>query len=194
MAGLSEMQLGKAGEYLVCADLITKGFVAFPSEQGLGYDVVLDINGKLLRVQVKTTERPRIVPQRDKPIPCYMFNIKRMGKFNGGRVDERAVDLFALVALDSKTIGYLKNKDLRTSMNFRVDAMRGEYYDEKGASDFRMVQRMVEQKRSKKEISIELGLNLTTVYRMADPNYSPFQTSAKYLSDIQRDSEWFYEL
>lgn len=194
MVNSKEMQLGKAGEYLVCADLITKGFVAFPSEQGLSYDVVLDVDGRLLRVQVKTTERPRIVPQRDTPIPCYMFNIKRMGKFNGKRVDERAVDLFALVAIDSKTIGYLKNSDLRTSMNFRVDAMRGEYYDEKGASDFRMVQKMVEQKKSKKEISIELGLNLTTVYRMAHPDYVPFKTSAKYLSDIQRESGWFYEL
>ena len=39
----NELQKGKAGEYLVCADLILKGFVAFISEQGLPYDVVLDI-------------------------------------------------------------------------------------------------------------------------------------------------------
>ena len=30
-----QLQIGKAGEYLVCADLIMKGFIAFPSEQGL---------------------------------------------------------------------------------------------------------------------------------------------------------------
>ena len=33
-----QLQIGKAGEYLVCADLIMKGFIAFPSEQGLPYD------------------------------------------------------------------------------------------------------------------------------------------------------------
>ena len=38
----SELQTGKEGEYLVCADLILKGLIAFPSEQGLPYDVVVD--------------------------------------------------------------------------------------------------------------------------------------------------------
>ena len=33
-----QLQIGKAGEYLVCADLIMKGFIAFPSEQGLSFD------------------------------------------------------------------------------------------------------------------------------------------------------------
>ena len=37
-----DLQVGKAGEYLVCFDLIMKGFVAYPSEQGLPYDLVLD--------------------------------------------------------------------------------------------------------------------------------------------------------
>ena len=33
MKDISDLQIGKAGEYIVCADLILKGFVAFPSEQ-----------------------------------------------------------------------------------------------------------------------------------------------------------------
>jgi len=56
---INDLQAGKAGEYLVCADLIVKGYVAFPSEQGLPFDVVLDVQGRLLRVQVKTTRRLR---------------------------------------------------------------------------------------------------------------------------------------
>ena len=35
------------------SDLIMKGFIAFPSEQGLPYDVLLDNGDKLLKVQVK---------------------------------------------------------------------------------------------------------------------------------------------
>lgn len=61
---VDDMQAGKAGEYLVCADLILKGFVAYPSEQGLPYDVVLDCGGKLLKVQVKATRTHKQTPQR----------------------------------------------------------------------------------------------------------------------------------
>ena len=57
MRSSRQLQIGKAGEYLVCADLIMKGFIAFPSEQGLPYDVLLDNGKKLLKVQVKTTEK-----------------------------------------------------------------------------------------------------------------------------------------
>src|SRR5690554_7519452 len=72
-----QLQIGKAGEYLVCADLIMKGFIAFPSEQGLPYDILLDTGEKLLKVQVKTTEKARSVQQRKNPIPAYIFSIKR---------------------------------------------------------------------------------------------------------------------
>jgi hypothetical protein len=41
---LTDLQLGKAGEYLVCADLILKGHIAFPSEQGLSFEVVFARN------------------------------------------------------------------------------------------------------------------------------------------------------
>jgi len=79
---INDLQAGKAGEYLVCADLIVKGYVAFPSEQGLPFDVVLDVEGRLLRVQVKTTRRLRPLVQRKRPISAYQFNIKRCGKGN----------------------------------------------------------------------------------------------------------------
>jgi hypothetical protein len=126
-----ELQTGKAGEYLVCADLILAGYVAYPSEQGLPYDVVLDINGSLLKVQVKTTEKPRNVPQRTKESFAYIFNIKRNGKGNKQRYKKNDVDIFALVALDSRIIAYLPNKELKTTMNFRVPELKGTYYDEK---------------------------------------------------------------
>ena len=38
---IGHLECGKAGEYLVCADLILKGYIAYPSEQGLPYDVVM---------------------------------------------------------------------------------------------------------------------------------------------------------
>jgi hypothetical protein len=130
LAIVDDLQCGKAGEYLVCADLIIKGFVAYPSEQGLPYDVVMDYNGKLLKVQVKTTRGLRNLPQRKIPVNCYIFNIKRRGKGNKQRTTENTCDLFALVALDTKEIGYMLNKDVKETMNFRATGLNGKYRDE----------------------------------------------------------------
>lgn len=133
MGTISDLQCGKAGEYLVCADLILAGFVAFPSEQGLSFDVVVDVNGRLARMQVKTTRTVRSIPQRKDHQAGYLFNVRRCGK--GGRRAYVAgdVDLFALVALDSKEIGYIAATDAKQSMIFRSPFLEGTYLDERHA-------------------------------------------------------------
>jgi len=130
MNDISDMQIGKAGEYLVCADLIAKGFIAYPSEQGLPYDVVMDDGSKLLKVQVKTTRTHKQKPQRVNNNNTYAFNIKRCGKGNKSTITSESCDIFALVALDAKVIGYMPNADVKQTMFFRVDSMRGTYKDE----------------------------------------------------------------
>lgn len=127
---IDDMQAGKAGEYLVCADLIANGYVAYLSEQGLPYDVVLDTGEKLLKIQVKATRTHKQTPQRVSNINTYSFNVKRCGKGNKNFRSESSCDLFALVALDEKQIGYMKNKDVKQTMFFRVESMRGSYRDE----------------------------------------------------------------
>ena|SRR3990167_2361335 len=115
---IDDLQAGKVGEYLVCADLILKGHIAFPSEQGLPFDVVLSTNNRLYKIQVKTTRQPMPVPQRKNRTDKYLFHIRRCGK--GGRMSygENDVDIFAIVALDTKTIGYLRAKDTKQTMFF----------------------------------------------------------------------------
>lgn len=130
MKDIDDLQIGKAGEYLVCADLIAKGYIAYLSEQGLPYDVVLDAGEKLLKVQVKTTRTHKQTPQRVSNINTYAFNIKRRGKKNKAFHTDESCDIFALVALDEKQIGYMKNKDIKQTMFFRVESMRGTYRDE----------------------------------------------------------------
>ena len=73
-----DLQVGKAGEYLVCFDLIMKGFVAYPSEQGLPYDLVLDTGSKMLKIQVKTTREPKTIPQRADDYKGYLFQVKKV--------------------------------------------------------------------------------------------------------------------
>lgn len=189
----NELQIGKAGEYLVCSDLIMKGFVAFPSEQGLPYDVLLDTGKKLLRVQVKTCEKPRVLPQRNMETLVYQYNIKRHGKNKVAIYGEDEVDVFALVALDSRTVGYLATSETKSTLNFRVDSLRGSYYDEKGIQDYQKAKSLIVEDPSitQTEIARRLGIHVATVNRMLAPNYKPFVSNAKYLSDITRDREWF---
>lgn len=189
-----ELQLGKAGEYLVCADLILKGFVAYPSEQGLPYDVVLDTGKKLIRVQVKTTEKTRAIPQRNKRTEAYIFNIKRRGKGNKSLYADGTVDIFALVCLDSKQIAYVKDKEMKGTVVMRSDQMRGQYHDETGIRIYEQVKQMQMQGMSVNEMSEKLAMKPMAVYRYTQKKYSPFKTSSKYVSDFGRDKNWFYEI
>ena len=188
------MQIGKAGEYLVCADLILKGFVAYPSEQGLPYDVVLDTGEKLLKIQVKTTKEPREITQRKNNTYCYVFELSRHGVLNKERYKENEVDIFALVALDTKQIGYVTKGEFRSTMNFRSDSLRGTYYDEKGVADYEKVIEMSKHISNQSEISRRLNMQIATVNRMLQPNYKPFVTNARYFSDIVRERDWFDKL
>ena len=76
MEKINDLQIGKAGEYLVCVDLILQGHISFLSEQGLPYDVIFDYKGRLLKVQVKTTRSSKDIPQRKLQVKGYIFNIK----------------------------------------------------------------------------------------------------------------------
>lgn len=187
-----QLQIGKAGEYLVCADLIIKGFVAFPSEQGLPYDVLLDTGERLLKVQVKTTEKPRLVQQISNPIPAYIFSIKRAGANGKTRYEEKEIDVFALVCLDTMQVGYLTNKQMPTTINIRVDALRGSYYDEKGVQDLQKIKELYKTIKNQSEISRQLGLQVAVVNRYLKKGYEPFKTNARYFSDFIRNKEWFY--
>lgn len=189
-----ELQIGKAGEYLVCADLIIKGFVAFPSEQGLPYDVILDTGKKILKVQVKTTEKARIIPQRIKPIPSYIFSIKRAGVNGKTRYSENEIDLFALVCLDTMKIGYLTNKEMPTTINIRVDSFRGSYRDEKGMQDFKKIKELSKTIKNQSEISRITGISVSIVNRYLKDGWIPFESNARYFSDFIKDKDWFYKI
>lgn len=170
MEKINDLQIGKAGEYLVCADLILNGFIAFPSEQGLPFDVVLNIDGRLLKIQVKTTRKAKHVPQRKKDVPAYIFHIGVNGSLKKGKkrrtkYNEKDVDIFALVALDTKRIAYLPYFNIQTTMNFRVPELRGEYRDESGLELKKIVTDLRAKNITCREISKQTGLSMSNVYR-----------------------------
>ena len=188
----NEVQTGIAGEYLVCADLTMKGFVAYPTMQGLPYDVLLDTGGRMLKVQVKTTATHKTIPQRKKDSQAYIFQIKRAGKNGDLRYTEREIDVFAVVALDTMQVGYLLNKDMPTTINIRVDRYKGTYYDEIGIRDYETAVRLYREIRVQTLVAERMGLDIATVNRYLQPNYQPYITKAKYMSDYIRDKDWFY--
>lgn len=172
MENINDLQIGKAGEYLVCSDLILNGYIAYPSEQGLPYDVVADINGELLKIQVKTTRKAKHIPQRKSDIPAYIFHIGINGKGAKRKIyDKKQVDMFALVALDTKRIAYLPFFNHKTTMNFRVPELKGKYHDEQGIKNKKIVLEYKKIGYSAKEISKETGLNLGSVEKYSS-NFS----------------------
>ena len=106
-AVITDLAAGAAGEHLVCADLLMLGHRAFLADQNCPYDVAVDVGGRLIRIQVKSTRKPKALPQRVGHFPAYMWNVRRAGK-GGARVyADGEFDLLACVALDVRKVAYL---------------------------------------------------------------------------------------
>ncbi|MBN0788003.1 hypothetical protein JTM05_35780, partial [Pseudomonas aeruginosa] len=56
---VNELEMWKCGEYYAIFSLTKQGFICFPSDQGLPYDIVVQSEGRLLRGQVRSTLRMR---------------------------------------------------------------------------------------------------------------------------------------
>lgn len=107
--GLSnELQLGKAGEHLVCFNLILQGYNAFLADQGLPFDVLIEKDGELKKIQVKTTTK---LVTYGKAKNIYRFGL-RNGKGGRSRIREVDCDYYAFVALDIKEIAYIPMKEM----------------------------------------------------------------------------------
>lgn len=102
------LDLGKAAEHLVCADLILQGHKAYLSDQGLSYDLVVDTGERLVRLQIKATcfARNSNMTGRAERI-VYRFSVRRFGKGGQNRLSRIDCDIVALVALDIRAIAYL---------------------------------------------------------------------------------------
>lgn len=107
------IELGKAAEHLVCADVILCGYRAYLSDQGLPYDVVVDDGERLIRVQVKATCSTRNLNKKGMHDRMgYVFHVRQHGKNNRKRLTNQHVDLVACVALDIQTIAYQLVEDV----------------------------------------------------------------------------------
>lgn len=130
--GLTDLAAGTAGEHLVCADLILMGYKAFRSEQVCAYDAVVDLGGKLIRIQVKTARKSRVIPQLKSRNAAYIFHVKKSGKGGRKRYAKTDFDLLALVALDAGRIAYLPPSKAVSTVNIRSHNYAGAIAFQKG--------------------------------------------------------------
>ena len=102
------LELGKSAEHIVCADLMLAGYRTFLTDQGLPYDVVVDINGRLIRIQVKSTTKAKNANTKGRHANfVYVFHVRSRGRFGKGeRLNKKHCDIIALVALDTRIVAY----------------------------------------------------------------------------------------
>lgn len=93
---------GKAAEYLVAADLILQGIPATIVHGTWPYDVLAEVDGRAVRVQVKSTDR---LKSWAKAKNVYRFTL-RCAKHGARRIDPSSVDVVAFVALDVRRVAY----------------------------------------------------------------------------------------
>ena len=118
--GATANLIGRAGEFLVCADIALAGHECFLAEGRLPYDIIADINSRVVRVQVKTTSGVKPCPQRKNHTPVYMFNARRIGGMQRQAYQRGQADLIAYVALDRKLIAYRPADRIAQSTVFRI--------------------------------------------------------------------------
>jgi hypothetical protein len=109
-----ELQLGKAGEHFVCFDLIIQGFNAFLADQGLPYDVLVDIKGKIKRIQVKTCSQ---ISDYGKSKNVYRFFL-RSAKGSNRAIQAEKLDYVAFVFQDIRRVQYIPVKQITSDNGF----------------------------------------------------------------------------
>jgi hypothetical protein len=103
-------RIGKAGEYIVAADLEIAGYRCSIASEGLPFDLIAtDEDGNVHLVQVKTVSRPKD--------GGYQFKGYKHRPGRGrkrGLCDYKDVDVLAFVALDKRAVLYARTSDIAT--------------------------------------------------------------------------------
>ena len=104
--------LGAAAAHIVCADILLAGFGASLAAEGRRYDVIADVDGRLIRIQVKATAKMQPRPSRPRTSPVYIFGtIRNRRPLSDGtqrirRYSADEIDALACVALDRREVAY----------------------------------------------------------------------------------------
>lgn len=118
--GLSSIRQGSRAEHLVIAELLSQGYPAFLSGGSLKYDVVVEVNSRLHKIQVKSTMRSRL--QGRSTNHAYMFKISSNRRGHLYQSDD--YDILALVALDINQVAYMNFSDVSGMQKISLGTLR----------------------------------------------------------------------
>lgn len=119
MRTISASQVGRAGEFLVCFEFLSRGFDAILNPISIsGVDIFVLVSvRKFLKVQVKSTAKPYVNGS-------YRFDFHH-------EYPAREIDAFALVALDIRAVVFWDGK-LSFPRNYAIETFLEEA---KGSTD-----------------------------------------------------------
>lgn len=113
MEEISNLEMGRAGEYFAIYELIKQGYPAFLSDQGLSYDIAVDVGGMLARGQVKSTAGHRDCGKSK--------NVLRFGARTGKgmlkNTSVEACDFYVFVSLDDKLAAFVLTGGMESATN-----------------------------------------------------------------------------
>jgi len=135
------LDLGKAAEHIVCADLILGGYRCYLSDQGHTYDLLVDLgcgDPRFCRIQVKSRCFPKNMNAGGRAARIgYTFHVRRRGKNGvGRRLDASDCDIVAMVAFDIGAVAYLPLNDVAQTCQFMPPgyAFAGRYKRTRGVA------------------------------------------------------------
>ena len=180
---LSELHIGRAGEHVAAADLLLKGYDCFPAAQGMPYDLVADCDSWLYKVQVKATLTTRAIPQHKDHVPAYLFWVNRCGKDGVKGYARNEVDIFALVALDTKEVGYIEVHRMPKTLIVRSSLYKGQYLDERVGARNNAVRRDLAAGMTVPAVCQKYELDRAYAHRIKrEPEYT--KSKSLYLADL----------
>jgi N6-adenosine-specific RNA methylase IME4/ParB-like chromosome segregation protein Spo0J len=105
------LKVGKAAEHLVCADLLMRGYNVSLASQGSPYDAIVEVDGELLRVQIKSSQWTRNINASGRnERQAYSWRI-RDAQYNGDNILKTTADIIACVAMDIMMVAYFAAYD-----------------------------------------------------------------------------------
>lgn len=116
----NELRIGRAGQHLAMFDLLSNGYCCCQTEEGMNYDVIVDLGVRIVRLQVKTTQRPARMNQQY-CTPTYLFHVRRAGRNGVREYQIGEFEAFALVCMDTRSVWYYPFVDtIKRTLIFRV--------------------------------------------------------------------------
>ena len=129
-----ELRIGRAGQHLVMFDLLSKGFCCCQTEEGMPYDIVVDLAGLMIRLQVKTTMKPARMNEEYRTA-TYLFHVRRAGKRGRREYVMGEFEGFALVCMDTRNVWYYPFlKSISKTLIFRVPGIQYKQQSERSAA------------------------------------------------------------